>query len=219
MHAAALGELSEQDRDRSHRVGDHDLTRGQRPPVSAQALPRQRQAQTDLAVHAVRVEGDDRHAGLDRGDHQRVVEQVLAAEAAALHPLERDLLGRRPALVRVDPDLPEEDPVGPRDRLLAQVHGLGAREAVAHNPQPLAHLARAAPRARLQARVVEGELGELALQLGIDPALLDLELGGHFRSPRAEVRSSASLRSTRTLVSLTFPPRSANTVVGQSPTR
>ena len=46
------------------------------------------------------------------------------------HPLQRELLDRGPLLVGVEPDVAEEDAVGPGDRLLAQVDRLAAGEAV-----------------------------------------------------------------------------------------
>jgi hypothetical protein len=62
------------------------------------------------------------------------------------HPLERDRLGRRAVLVGVEADLAEEDAVGPRDRLLAELDGLAARVAVAERAQALADGRRGAAR-------------------------------------------------------------------------
>jgi hypothetical protein len=78
-------------------------------------------------------------------------------------------------LVGVDADLAEEDAVGPRDRLLAQVHGLAAGVAVREHSQPLLHDRRAAARARLDREVAEPELRELRGQVLGHPA--DLHLG------------------------------------------
>ena len=48
--------------------------------------------------------------------------------------------------VRVEADMAKEDAVGPRDRLVAEVHGLGAGIPCCELSQAVLHMARAATR-------------------------------------------------------------------------
>ena len=172
--------------------------------VAAQPLSLVREPQPERRRHLVRVERHHRHARLDRRDHERVVEQVAAAERAVLHPVERGLLGGRAVVVGVDPDLAEEDPVGPRDRLLAQVDRLAARVAVAQLAQALLDLRRRAARAALVRDPSQPQLGELDLEVGVDPARSRWSL----RQPSLQPESAESGWLARN--SRRRPPRSAN---------
>ena len=70
-------------------VGHHELARRQRAHAR-QPLARTRQAQPELALDLVGVEREHRHAGLGDRDRERVVDQVLALEAAVAQALEGD---------------------------------------------------------------------------------------------------------------------------------
>ena len=83
-----------------------------------------------LPLELVGVEGAQRDPGLHDGDRQRVGGQAVALEGAVVEAVQRQLLDRRGVAVGVEPDLAEEDPVGPGDRPLAQVDRVGAVEAV-----------------------------------------------------------------------------------------
>src|SRR5436190_1809274 len=84
---------------------------------------------------------------------KRVLELAAAHECALLHPLQRQLLDRSARPVGVEPDLAEEDPVGPGDRALAHLDRVPAVEAVRELAQAFLDLARAAPGAGLDRRV------------------------------------------------------------------
>ena len=106
-------------------VGDHQRARRQGARTALEALARLRRADAEAALGAAGVEGPQRHSRLDDRDRQRVVEQALADEAAALDALQGDRLDRGRLLVRVEADVAEEDAVRPRDRLVAEVDRLG----------------------------------------------------------------------------------------------
>ena len=114
-----------------------------------------RQAKPELALQPGRVERVHRHARLERGDQQGVVHEVAALEVAGAHALERDALDRRALHVGVHAHVPEEHPVGLRDRLLAHGHGLCAGEAVAQEAESVLHGARALARLNGHAAVHE----------------------------------------------------------------
>jgi hypothetical protein len=227
VDAVPVGELPEQQTDRAQRVGEDDRAgrqheRARVPGGVAEALARARQPEPDLAADALGVEGRHGHPGLDDRDRQRVVHEAAAQEPARLHPLQRGLLGGGGAGVRVDADLAEEDPVGPRDGLLAQVDRLASGVAVAQLAEAIAHRRRAAaPGGGARARNLEPELGELLRQLGVGPAVLDPEV--HQPPCFGAISAIAARRSASdwypSAVSATSPPGSANTVVGQSPAR
>ena len=86
---------------------------------------------------------------------------------------EGGLLGGRAVIVGVDPHLAEGDQVGPRDRLLAQVHGLAARVAVAELAQALLHVLRGRVRAARSGIQAKAQVRELVLEVRADPALFD----------------------------------------------
>ncbi len=127
------------------------LARPALQPLAASARPDARRT-----VEPVRIEGAQRHARLDDRDRERVVEQALAGEAALLHPLQDQRLDRGRLLVRIEADVAVEDPVGPGDRLVAQVDRLRAREAVGELAQALLDRGRAATRARARPAGTEG---------------------------------------------------------------
>ena len=85
------------------------------PPPSCSPRVRRRAARAPRR-RRVGVERPHRHAGLHHRDRQRVVEHRARREAAGLQPLERERLDRRAVLVGVEPDVAEEDAVGPRHR-------------------------------------------------------------------------------------------------------
>src|SRR5215218_700488 len=122
------------------RLAGHD------EPSARDPLAGLRGAQPQAALDRGGVERPDRHARLHHGDRDRVVEQVAAAEAAVLHALEHQRLDRHAPLVGLEADVTEEDPVGLRDRLLAQRDRLRPAEAVRQQLQPLAQLWRALTR-------------------------------------------------------------------------
>src|SRR6185503_16462792 len=128
-----------------------------------------------------------------------------ATERSVFHPVERGLLGRRAVVVGVDAHLPEEHPVRPGDRLLAQVHRLAARISVAQLPQPLLDLRRRAAGAALVGDPAQPQLGELDLELSIDPAGLD-----HSGSISSRSSSDSGWFARN---STSFPPRSAIAVL------
>ncbi len=137
----------EEDRERARRAG-HD------EPPAGDGLARLGGAQAQAALDRRGVERPHRHVGLHHRDRDRVVERVAAAEAAVLHALERQRLDRDPLLVGLEPDVAEEDPVGVRDRLLAQRDRLRPAEAVRQQPQPLLAAPAGSGRART-ANVIE----------------------------------------------------------------
>ena len=199
-------------------VGDHDLRARERPQL-AERLPRPRQAQPELALDALGVEGHERHARLGDGDGERVVEQVLAAEPAVAQALQRDRLHRGALAVGVDADLAREHAVGPGHRVLAHVDHLRARVTVREPAQALLQLAWRAPGTGLERGVDEPQPGELRRQLPLHPALaqLEVELGRHREIRSALARSSSSVRLPSS-TSATVPPARVKTVVGQPPT-
>ena len=140
--------------------------------------------QPERSGQAVLVEGQHGHVRLDGCDQQRVVDQVPAREPARAHPLERDGLGRGAVLVRIDSDLAEKDPVGPRDRLLPKRHGLATGVAVGERPQAPPDVRRTRARARLDRHVQETKLRKLDREVLGDPANLDLGLDHNGRAPR-----------------------------------
>ena len=131
LDAAAGADRAEQQRERPRLVGDHQRARGQGRPAGPRApRPRPLGRMPSGPSTPIGVEGPQRDARLDDRDRQRVVEQALADEPAALHPLQRHRLDRGRLLVRVEADVAKEDAVRPRDRLVAELDRLGAREAV-----------------------------------------------------------------------------------------
>ena len=84
----------------------------------------------------VGVEGAQRDPGLDGRDRQRVGGQAAALEGTVVEAFEGELLDRGPGAVGVEPDLAEEDTVGPGDRPFAHVDRVGAVEAVGEVAQP-----------------------------------------------------------------------------------
>ena len=162
-----------------------------------------------------------RHRGLHRRDRQRVVEQRARAEAAVLHPLQRERLDRRAALVGVEPDVAEEDAVGLRDRLLAQRDRLRRR-----GTRPTARAgARAAPAGWARARASSSlqtsqQAGELLPRARGRP-----RPGGppapRSCSPRRSRSTSARSASSSPAGAARCPPpppASAKVIVGQTAT-
>ena len=132
----------------SKRTASGRAAHGHDEPPAGDGLARLGGAQPQAALDRRGVERPHRHAGLHHRDRDRVVEHVAAAEAAVLHALERQRLDRDPPLVGLEPDVAEEDPVGLRDRLLAQRDRLRPAEAVRQQPQPLAAAPAGSGRAR-----------------------------------------------------------------------
>ena len=93
-------------------------------------------------------------------------------KAPSLHPLQRELLDRGPGPVGVEPDLAEEDAVGPGDRAFAHVHRVGAVEAVGEVAQAASHRLRALARAAVDLDRGDREAGELGGDVRGDPARL-----------------------------------------------
>ena len=81
---------------------------------------------------------------------------VAALEPAGAQALEHRRLARRAELVRVDPDLAEEDAIGGGDRLAAHGSAPAGRAHVRQVAQPLSQLTRAAARRRRGFRAAAG---------------------------------------------------------------
>ena len=75
-------------------------------------------------------------------------------------------------LVRVEPDVAEEDAVRPRDRLVSEVYGLGAGETPSEHLESILYVARTPARAPLDKEVVNADAGQLVRDLVGDPASL-----------------------------------------------
>ena len=145
---------------------------------------------------------------IDR-DRQRVVEQAVAAKAAVVHPLQGQLLDRRPLLVGVEPDVAVEDPVGPGDRLLAQVDRLGAREAVRERAQALLELAaveRPEPRSTAERSAAPGPGTPRAAPARPSPAAPRARRCRPPRSPRT-LRAPLATRASRRSIARVEPRR------------
>ena len=136
---------------------------------------------------------------------------------AMLHPLQSKLLDLGQLLVRVEPDVAIEDPIGPRDRLLAKVDRLGAGEAVREHPQAFLDLAPGAPRAALDRELEQGEAGELLRELSGHPAPLGLGLGGLAHRDSSARRSDSRSSESRSAVS--FSSESASLPITASRSR
>ena len=179
--------------ERAHLVGDHERSGRQLARPALERLARRSgRAARGAPVDLVGVEGAQGDAGLDDRDRERVVEQVLALEAALLHPVERQLLDRRQGLVGVEADVAEEDAVGPRDRLLAQRDrlrrrrsGRRARAGAPSRPRGLR------PEPRSTTSVAEAEARELLGELGRDRAAARLAV-----ALRRARRSASRIRSS-----------------------
>ena len=213
--------VPEQDGDGPGRVGHHQAPGGQREGVLAatEGLVRPGAAQAEPALQAVGVERPQRDAGLHHRDRQRVVEQALRAQAALEQALERERLDRCALRVGVEADVAEEDAVGPRHRLPAQGHRLGAAEAVRERAQALAHRLGAAAVARRQHDAPQPQLRELLRQLRGDPAGARLRRDWLAQPPSASTRRASALSSSSSKeVPTTRPPRRAKVMVGQTAT-
>ena len=148
----------------------------------AEALAGLGDAQPELALDAVGVEGAHRHAGLDHGHRERVVDDVAAPEPAGAQALEHRGLARRPDAGR------GRSRSGGRRRGRRRRSARGACSAPAARARgPTGSAAAGAARAGCGAarrgglRLQQGEARELRAQRGLHPA------------PRRERGSPASI--------------------------
>ena len=209
-HAALLGDTSPEARASVASSSAITIWRLSRAPAAAQLLAAPVSAQPDSPPTFSASNAITGHAGLERGDHQRVVEQV-AARSPPHSSRSSAICSTGGAVgVGVDPDLAPEHPVGPGHRVLAHVDHVPAGDPARRARRRSRTDSGAAARAARRPACATGPARELLGQLDVDPALLQLGVGGHrahFRRSRARAwaRSSSSVRLP-SLVRRTLPP-------------
>src|SRR5699024_1266305 len=134
-------------------------------------LARGRLADAEVALATIGVEGAQGDAGLDDRNRQSVGDQADALEGAVVKAVEDALLDRGAVVVGVDPDLAEEDAIGPGHRLFAQADRGGAVDAVGEDAEAAANRLRARPGAAVDLDPGEAEARELLEQARRYPAL------------------------------------------------
>ena len=122
--------LAEEDPQRPPPVGEDERARLERGALAPRRLSLERGPGHQTSLDAVSIEGLQSDAGLHGRDRDGVIGEPARPEAAVFESFDRELLDRSPRTVRVEPDVPEEDAIGPRHRLLAKVDRVGTEEAV-----------------------------------------------------------------------------------------
>ena len=106
--------------------------------------------------------------GLQRRERERVLGQRARGEAAVQQPVDDELLERRPRDVRVEPEVAEQDAVGPRHRPRPQRDRLAAAQPVGVQREALAQPRRRPPRAARHARGPDPQPGVLGGDQRVD---------------------------------------------------
>ena len=128
-------------------------------------------------LEQIRVQRPHRHASLDEGNQQRILEQALRSELAVHQPGDRSLLAGDPAHVGVHPNLTEERAIGVRYRLRAHRDDAGAAVAVRQLLKAPLDVARARTHPGRDGHPVDAETRKLRAYLGLDEPGRGSELG------------------------------------------